>query len=103
MLVNEKTGRLRSTEKAAKIAVGLRPSVTPRFGLAPPTVTAGSGALMVKGYPLGWNNGYFHRWSVGSEANHNHDLHCVPPFYRAVLRTLRGFIFDPKVISFSRP
>jgi len=64
--------------------------VTPRFGLAPQPVSAGSGALIVKGYPLGWYNGYFHRWPVSSEANHNHDLHCVPPFYRAVLSTLRG-------------
>jgi len=64
--------------------------VTPRFGLAPPTVAAGSGAL-IKRDGLRWNNGYFHRWTVGSEADGNHDLHCVLPFsHRAVLVTLRG-------------
>jgi hypothetical protein len=67
---------------------GLR--LTPRSGLAPQPVSAGSGALNVKGYPLGWTNGYFHRWTVGSEANHDHDLHCFPPFYRAVFSALRG-------------
>jgi hypothetical protein len=64
--------------------------VNPRFGLAPQPVSAGSGALIVKGYPLGWDDGYFHRWTVSSEADCDDDFHCVPPFYRAVRSTLRG-------------
>lgn len=71
--------------------------VTPRFGLAPTPVSAEAGALIVKGYPLGWINGNFHRWAVGSEADCNDDLHCFPPFYRAVLRTLRGLFSTPKL------
>ena len=56
-----------------------------------------SRALIVKSYPLGWRyDGYFHRWTVSSEANHDYDFHCVAPFYRAVLSTLRGLHFVPK-------
>jgi len=74
--------------------------VTPRFGLAPQPVCAGSGALSVKGYPLGWNNGYFHRWTVSSETNHNHDFHCVPPFSRrSLVPPAGGSYLKPKSFS----
>ncbi len=54
--------------------------LTPRSGLAGAAVSAAAPAHFVKVYPLGWINGYFHRWTVSSEANHDDDSHCVPPF-----------------------
>jgi len=74
--------------------------LTPRSGLAPQPVQAGSGALIVKGYPLGWYNGYFHRWTVSSEANLNHYFHCVPPFsLRSVFSALGGLYLHQKSLS----
>ena len=55
---------------------GSRSWLTPRFGLAPPPVSAGSGAL-VKHYDLGW---WLNRDNYGltsSEANLNSDNHAV--------------------------
>src|SRR5258706_3442721 len=49
--------------------------LTPRFGLAPQPVSAGSGALCVKSYGLGW---WFDRdiyGVTGSESNFNSDYH----------------------------
>src|SRR5438132_213777 len=74
---------------------GSRSWLTPRFGLAPAKAATDAGAL-ISDYGLRWNNGYFHRWTVSSETNHNHNLHCVPPFYRAVLVTLRRLYLAPK-------
>lgn len=45
---------------------------TPRFGLAPQPVDAGSGALSVTGYGLWWANGNIHHGAASSE----HDLNC---------------------------
>jgi hypothetical protein len=70
--------------------------LNPRFGLAPTPVQAEAGALIVKGYPLGWNNGYFHRWTVSSEANNDYDFHCFPPFSRAVSHALRDLYLTSK-------
>lgn len=68
---------------------GLR--LTPRFGLAPQPVSAGSGALNVEGYLARWLNGNYHRGTVGSEGDLNRDLHCIPPFScRSVLQALSG-------------
>jgi hypothetical protein len=77
--------------------------LTPRSGLAPQPVSAGSGALIVKVYPLGWTNGYFHRWPVGSEAYGYNDLHCFPPFYRAVFSALRELYLTPKSLPTHQP
>jgi hypothetical protein len=74
--------------------------VTPRFGLAPAPVSLGAGALSVRDYGLRWHNGYFHRWTVYSEADIDCDLHSIPPFSRrAVLRALRGSYLTPKSSS----
>src|SRR5438552_13262219 len=73
---------------------GSRSWLTPRFGLAPAKAATDAGAL-ISDYGLRWNNGYFHRWTVSSETNHNHNLHCVPPLYRAVLVTLRRLYLAP--------
>ena len=50
--------------------------LTPRFGLAPQPVSAGSGALSVTGYELWWANGYIHHGAASSEDNLNCDRHC---------------------------
>lgn len=75
--------------------------LTPRFGLAPQPVQAGSGALCVNGYGLsGWYNGNFHRGTLSSEANDNHDFHCVPPFSRrSVFSALGGSYLAPKSLA----
>lgn len=49
--------------------------LTPRFGLAPQPVSAGSGALIVKGYGLRWYNGNIHRGALSSESDLNRDGH----------------------------
>jgi hypothetical protein len=65
--------------------------VTPRCGLAPTPAETEAGAYYVRVYPLGWYDGYFHRWTVSSEAYCDYDLHCAVPFpYRSVLISLSG-------------
>jgi hypothetical protein len=65
--------------------------VTPRFGLVPASAETEAGTLSVKGYLARWVNGYYHRWTVGSEGDLNRDLHCIPPFScRSVLIALSG-------------
>src|SRR5437763_6573437 len=66
-----------SAEKAHN-ELGSRSWLTPRFGLAPQPVQAGSGALNVSGCGLRWHNGNFHRRPLRSESNHNQDFHCSP-------------------------
>jgi hypothetical protein len=70
-------------------------------GLSPAAVDLEAGVLIVKDCGLDWNNGYFHRWTVGTEGDLDRDLHCFPPFpCRAVLKPLRGSYLNPK--SFNR-
>lgn len=75
--------------------------VTPRFGLAPTPAETEAGAHYVRGYPLGWIHGYFHRWTVSSETDRDLDSHCVPPLYRAVPSTLRGLYLRQRSLSLS--
>ncbi len=80
--------------------------VTPRFGLAPTPAETEAGAHYVRVlvYPLGWINGYYHRGTVGSEADLNRDLHCVPPFScRSVLQALSGSYLKSKSPPVSGP
>ena len=65
--------------------------------LAPQPVQAGSGALNVKGYGLWWNNGNFHRGTLSSEADDNHNFHCFAPFScRSALQPSGGSYLCPK-------
>jgi hypothetical protein len=67
------------------------------FELTPAAVDVEAGALNRKGYELYWDNGYFHRWPVGTEGDLDRDLHCFLPFSRrAVLKPLRGLYLKPK-------
>jgi hypothetical protein len=65
------------------VGSGLR--LTPRSGLAPQPVSAGSGALNVNGYELWWTHGNLHRGTVRSEVDGDRDYHCVPAFPNALL------------------
>jgi hypothetical protein len=72
--------------------------VTPRFGLVPASAETEAGTLNVRGYLARWINGYYHRWTVGSEANCDRDLHCVPPFScRSVSQALSGSYLGQKL------
>ena len=64
--------------------------VTPRFGLAPPTVRAADGAHFASVYPLGWNDGHFHRWTVRREVDRNDYLHWSPSFLKRSVLRARG-------------
>src|SRR5438876_6099586 len=71
--------------------------------LAPQPVSAGSGALNVKSCGLWWNNGNFHRGTLSSEADDNHNSHCFAPFScRSALQPLSGSYLGPKR-SFALP
>src|ERR1035437_1806281 len=55
---------------------GSRAWVTPRFGLAPRPVDAGSGALIEGRYLPRWFNGDFHRVTCRSAFDPDSDAHC---------------------------
>ena len=77
--------------------------LTPRFGLAPQPVDAGSGALIVTGYGLWWANGNIHHGAASSEHDLNCDCHCSFLSLTAPASSTRwgGSYFTPKSVLFS--
>ena len=74
--------------------------VTPRFGLAPQPVSAGSGALIVRNYGSRWDNGNIYREATGANDDLKCDCHRALPFSRcAVLRALRGSYLTPTSLA----
>jgi len=87
---------------------GSRAWVTPRFGLAPRPVDAGSGAL-IEGMLSRWLNGYFYRLTVLRAADCDDDAHdgfVLSRASRCLVNTGRSYL-EPKLFAtgqhFPRP
>ena len=79
---------------------GSRAWVTPRFGLAPRPVRAGSGALFEGRYLARWFDGYFYRVTCRSARDSNRYPHCRFRLSQAALASdtrLGGSYLAPKL------